>query len=260
MKHYKLLILLISLSFFSSIHAFAETTAEGLFSTPESKEQFAREVSFLIEKAWKKWQDAVRVNDIYVDGSQGILSAGDLKGPALTVSSVMSGLDRKGKPQDYIGCVRAVASSVENGMRLWQRGYTHNNIPFPRGASCTITLPPTDNVPVTVESGSSSGDNAMKQKALYNYMLYRAPGQGKDVLIVFRAAAKTISECFSTWKDSCSISGIVASGGIAPQPAPMGPGPGLVRGAKGSGGKLTGAYFDGDLMYKKMMKYFKGGA
>jgi hypothetical protein len=40
----------------------------------------------------------------------------------------------------------------------------------------------------------------------------------------------------------------------------MGPGPGLVRGAKGNGGKLTGAYFDGDLMYSKMTEYFKGGA
>ena len=259
MKHCKLLILLISLSF-SGSQAFAETAAEGLFSTPERKQQFAREASVLIEKAWEKWQDAVRVNDIYVDGSQGVLSAGDLKGPALTVSSIMSSLDRKGKPQDYIGCVRAIASAVENGMRLWQRGYTHNNIPFPRGASCTITLPPTDNVPVTIESGSSSGDNAMKQKALYNYMLYRAPRQDEDVLDVFRAAAKSVSECFSEWKDSCSISGIVASGGIAPQPAPMGPGPGLVRGAKGNGGKLTGAYFSGDLMYKKMMKYFRGGA
>lgn len=238
----------------------AAEESEGLFSSPEDKKQFAREVSGLIERAWKKWQDAVRVNDVYVDGSRGVLSAGDLKGPVLTASNIMKGFDREGRSQEYIGCVRAVAVAVENGMRLWQRGYTHNNIPFPRGASCTITLPPCNNVPVTVASGRSSGDGAMEQKALYNYMLYRSPGQEKDVLTVFHGCAKAISGCFSAWKKSCSITGILASGGIAPQPAPMGPGPGLVRGAKGKDGKLTGAYFDGDLMYREMMKYFRAGA
>jgi hypothetical protein len=233
---------------------------ENLFSSQENKEQFASEVSGLIERAWRGWQSSVRVDDIYVDGSRGVLSAGDLKGPVLTASSIMKGFDRKGRSQEYIGCVRAVASAVENGMRLWQRGYTHNNIPFPRGASCTITLPPCNNVPVIVASGRSSGDSAMAQKALYNYMLYRSPSQEKDALTVFRGCAKSVSRCFSVWKNSCSITGILASGGIAPQPAPMGPGPGLVRGAKGKDGKLTGAYFDGDLMYREMMKYFKAGA
>ncbi|MFQ5953028.1 MAG: hypothetical protein ACE5JK_06460, partial [Candidatus Omnitrophota bacterium] len=143
------------------------------------------------------------------------------------------------------------------GMRLWQKGYTHNNISFPRGASTTITLPPTNNVPATVSSGQSSGDKAMKKRALYNYMLYRTPNQDKGVLTVLRGSAEGISKSFSKWKNSCSITGIRASGGIAPQPAPMGPGPGLVRGAKGNGGKLKGAYFNGDLMYKEMVKYFR---
>jgi hypothetical protein len=228
-----------------------------LFAGLEKKEAFAREISYLIEKAWKNWQDSVTINDIYVDGSQGVLSAGDIKGPVLTASSILANFDRKGKSQDYIDCVRAVAGAVESGMRSWQRGYTHSNISFPRGASCTITLPPTENVPVSVASGRSPGDRAMRETALYNYMLYRAPLQEKDVLVVLKGSAKAISECFKEWKDSCSIAGIIAGGGVAPQPAPMGPGPGLVRGAKGKGGKLKGAYFDGDCMYREMVGYFK---
>jgi hypothetical protein len=100
----------------------------------------------------------------------------------------------------------------------------------------------------------------MREDVLYNYMLYRTPLQEKDVLVVLRASAKAISECFSDWKNSCSIVGIEASGGIAPQPAPMGPGPGMVRGAKGHNGKLAGAYFNGDMMYERMVSYLKSGA
>ncbi|MBU0570679.1 MAG: hypothetical protein KJ995_00255 [Candidatus Omnitrophica bacterium] len=40
-------------------------------------------------------------------------------------------------------------------------------------------------------------------------------------------------------------------------PFSQGAGPGLVKGAKGNGGKLTGACFDPDLMYKKMCESFK---
>lgn len=257
MKYSKILILAFLL--FGALYGRtgAEEKAKGLFPDLESKEKFAREISFLIEKAWKKWQDDILINDIHVEGSQGILSAGDLKGPVLTASSILENFSRRGKSQDRIDCVRAVAGAVENGMRLWQRGYRHKNIPFPRGASCTITLPPCNNVPVTVGSGQSSGDKAITEDALYSYMLYRAPVQEKDVLVVFRGSAKAISECFLAWKSSCSIVGILASGGVAPQPAPMGSGPGLVRGAKGNDGKLAGAYFDGDLMYGKMVEYFR---
>jgi hypothetical protein len=236
----------------------AEEEKGDLFPTLQSKEEFSKEMSSLIVKAWKKWQDAVLINDVDVEGSRGRLLPGDITEPVLTASSILKSFDRKGRSQDYIDCVRAIAGATENGMRSWQRGYMNKNIPFPQGASCTITLPPCNNVPVTVVSGSSSGDKAMTEEDLYSYMLYRAPRNEEDILVVFRAAAEAMSECFSEWKRSCSIVGILATGGMAPRPAPMGPGPGPVRGAKGKGGKLVGAYFDGDLMYSKMMESFSG--
>ncbi|MGB2630422.1 MAG: hypothetical protein WBD24_06160 [Candidatus Omnitrophota bacterium] len=258
MKTRRLVTLILSFVFLVAFSVLAPAEDTGiLFSGLESRKDFARETADLISKAWKKWQDSILIDDVYVDGAQGVLYAGGVKGPVLTGKSILASLNRRGKSQDRINCVRAVAGAVENGMRLWQKGYTHKNIPFPRGASCMITLPPTNNVPVTVGSGWSAGDAAMEEDALYNYMLYRAPRQGEMVNAVLRASAKAISKSFSEWKRSCSIVGIVASGGIAPGPAPMGPGPGMVRGAKGNGGKLAGAYIDGDLMYETMVEYFR---
>jgi len=231
--------------------------AKAVFPDLEAKEEFAVEVSTLIEKAWKEWQDSILIDDIEVEGAYGLLSPGDMGKSVLTMSDMLENFEREGKSQDYIACVKAVTGSVTNGMRLWQRGYKHHDIPFPRGASCTFTLPPTENVPVKVASGASSGEIEMTESSLYNYMLYRAPRYEEDIMEVFHASSKAISECFDDWRNSCSIVGINATGGIAPQPAPMGTGPGPVRGAKGNNGKLVGPYFDGEKMAGIMTAYFK---
>jgi hypothetical protein len=256
MRYLKRLILSFLCAAFLAGPSISAGEEEPLFPTPENKEKFAAEISGIIEKAWKKWQDSVVINGVVVEGSRGILQPGNIGDPVFTSAGVMEFFERKGKTQEEIYCVKAVADALENGMRLWQRGYAQTNIPFPQGASCAYTMPPSNNVPVVVASGRSSGDRAMTEEVLYNFMLYRAPGKNKEVLIVLRASAKGISVCFERWKDSCSIVGILASGGIAPQPAPMGTGPGPVRGAKGNGGKLIGPYFDGGMMREIMVKYF----
>lgn len=237
----------------TSSRLFAEE--EGLFSTLESKEAFAEEVSGLIGSAWKKWQDSVVINGIEVDGSVGVLRPGDITEPVLTSSSMLANFSRKDKSQDYIKCVRAVVGAVENGMRSWQRGYAHKNIPFPQGSSCVYTMPPSKNVPVVVASGTSQGSKKMEEGSLYNYMLYRVPEDDENTLIVFKAASKSIADNFKKWENTCSIVDITASGGIAPSPAPMGTGPGPVRGAKGKGGKLIGPYIESKDLMLGMAKY-----
>lgn len=241
---------------FSGQSVVAETE-EKIFSTLEGKKQFADDISVMFGKAWKKWQDSVLVGDIKVEGSCGMLLPGDIANPVFTSSGMLEYFDRNGKSRVYIDCIKVVVDAFKNGMRSWQRGYSNKNIPFPQGASCVYTLPPCNNVPVTVASGRSLGDREMTKKALYSYMLYHASRKEKDILIVFHSVSKAAADCFIKWKDSCSIVGILASGGIAPQPAPMGAGPGPVRGAKGQNGKLIGSYFDSDLMYAKMVEYFK---
>ncbi|MEA3490115.1 MAG: hypothetical protein U9R44_07250 [Candidatus Omnitrophota bacterium] len=249
--------LLLSVLALSNRNAVGEEKRSALFPDLEARERFTSEVSGLLESAWKKWQDSVLIDNISVEGSYGLLMPGDMGGPVLKLSDMMNGFSRKGKSQDYIDCVKAVTGAVANGMRLWQRGYSHKNIPFPQGASCTYTMPPSSNVPVTVGSGRSYGDKIMTEKALYNYMLYRVPRYEEDVLVVFRGSAKGVSECFIKWKKSCSIIGIIASGGVAPQPAPMGTGPGPVRGARGRNGKLVGPYFNGQRMKEILVQYFR---
>lgn len=96
----------------------------------------------------------------------------------------------------------------------------------------------------------------MAEKELYNSLARRVTRHEKGVLTVLRGAALAISSSFQEWKESCLITDILAKGGVAPQPSPMGAGPGRVRGAKGSDGKLSGAYLDSDRMYRKMNQYF----
>jgi hypothetical protein len=230
----------------------------GFFLSRQNGAVFSGEVSRLVEKAWEKWQDSVVVNGIFVEGSSGRLSPGGLSGPVLTSGDVLSRFDRGGKPQYYIRAVKAVADAVEHGMRLWQRGYSHDDISFPQGASCAYTLPPCRNLAVKVSSGSSTGDVYMSEKELYNFMLYRVPTYDDDALLMMRAAAAGIADSFRKWKRSCSIVDIEASGGIAPRPAPMGTGPGPVRGARGGGGRLAGRVFDGENMYGVMMDIIEG--
>lgn len=228
-----------------------------VFSAFESKDEFAREVSGLVGKAWQAWQDEVIINGVEVESSQGLLLPGDLSEPVLSAKKILEPFNRTGRKQEYINCMKTIAEAIGDGMRAWQRGYTHTDLVFPQGASCVYTLPPCDNVPVTVESGSSSGDNKMTEEALYKYMLYNSPNDNEALKVLFKGAAKGIVACFDKWKRSCSIVGIHAKGGIAPAPAPIGSGPGPVRGAKGNGGKLVGSYFDTELMYRKMTEYIR---
>ena len=238
--------------------ASATEETEEIFVSQKSKDEFAKDISSLIGKTWKAWQDAVVINNVDIEGASGRLTPGNISGPVLTSRDITNNLDRTGKSKEYINCIRAVAGAISDGMRAWQRGYFHSNIPFPQGASCVYTLPPCNNVPVAVSSGSSQGDKKMTEEELYNNMLYHAASQEKKVKEVLKASSKAIALCFEKWKKSCSIIGIVATGGIAPAPSPMGSGPGPVRGAKGEGGKLVGAYFNSDFMCEEMNRIFQG--
>jgi len=238
-------------------HSWPVSREDPLFAAREDKEDFAREVSYLIERGWKEWQDNIEINDVDVEGSSGIISAGDIGEHFFSSDLILRKFDRKNRSQEYIDCIRVISGAVAKGMRLWQQGYSNTGIPFPRGASCVYTLTPCYNVPVLVNTGSSTGDSEMSKEVLYSYMLYRTPLQDEDVLDVFRSAAESIEKCFHEWEDSCLISDILASGGVAPQPSPMGNGPGMVRGAKGFSGRLTGAYFNAETMRENMCEYFR---
>jgi hypothetical protein len=223
-----------------------------LFSSDESKKEFSAQVADLIEKAWMAWQDEVVIGNIEVNGGRGRMFPGGLGGGVLTGGRIMAGLGEKNIPDEIFRCFSAVAGAIGDCMRVWQREYRNDNIPFPEGSSSSFSLTPCINVPVSVSSGFSAGERKISESALYDHMLYMGPRSGKEVSAVFKATARAFRLVFEEWKNNCFIEGITASGGVAPAPAPMGTGPGPVRGARGEGGKLTGAYFDGKRMYDEM--------
>ncbi|MDD4956896.1 MAG: hypothetical protein PHH49_02390 [Candidatus Omnitrophica bacterium] len=226
---------------------------EGAFQDIDGKKAFAREISSRIEMAWKDWQGSLVVDDVEVEGAKGFLCSGKLRGPRLDIMEVQYVPEEGVSRASYSDDLRLAAKAIEEGVASWQRGYSHMDIPFPQGASCVFTLTPCDNVPVSVNSGSSSGDRKMTEDALYTYMLYRTPRTDDGTLKVLKGVARAVSIGFEKWKKASYLVGITASGGIAPSPAPMGPGPGPVQGARGSGGKISGGVMEAEVLYGYMI-------
>ena len=253
MKTMKLLKILL-ISFVLSFSAAALTAAEDeVFTTLEDRKEFAEEVSSIIGKAWREWQDALDIDGVDVESSKGVLTPGTIKGPLFSASTMISPMEKGGKIRPaHVPYLKVATKALEEGMRAWQRGYINDNIPFPQGASCIYTLPPCNNIPVAVVSGRSRWDSDMTEDALFKHMRYNSPSESEQALLVLRATARAINRSFEEWRSSCLISGITASGGIAPQPGPMGPGP--VRAAKGSGGKFSGAYIEASRIYAYMVE------
>lgn len=239
----------------SILGAASSFSGEEIFTTLEEREEFASEVSVIIEKAWREWQDGVVIDGINVESSKGTITPGNINGPLFSASKKIGSMEKNAEiGPGHAPYLEIAVKALEEGMRAWQRGYINDNIPFPQGASCAYTLPPCNNVPVTIGSGRSGGDADMTESALFKHMRYNSPSENENVLFVLKAAAAAISRSFDEWRASCLISGITASGGIAPQPGPMSGGPGPVRGAKGSGGGFSGAYFSASKLYADMVE------
>ncbi|MBF0216282.1 MAG: hypothetical protein HQL30_04730 [Candidatus Omnitrophica bacterium] len=256
MKTNKTFVIILLMATMLLVHrpAFARDNSPDPFTTSENKKAFAREISLMIGKAWKEWQDKVEINDVAVDGSGGVIFTGAIHEPSLTKRAIMKDFVRGEKSRAYAKCVVIISEALEDGMRKWQWGYSNGKIIFPQGSSCLYTLTPCRNMPLGVSRGKSSGRGSMESGELYDLMYYRAPSLKGNYLKIFKAASVAIAECFTKWEEECVISGITAKGGVAPSPSPLGQGPGPVRGATGNGGRLTGAYFDGELMYVRMCR------
>jgi hypothetical protein len=132
----------------------------------------------------------------------------------------------------------AVAESLGTSWALWQRSYMVT-LPFPTGAVCSATMPPSPNTPVPVSAGLSAGDIAMSEPMLKVQMrgMYKSPERHPKMTDAFLGAmASAIALSFTQWKSSTQITNVMGAGGVAPAP-PLPPGP--VAGAMGSGGKLV---------------------
>lgn len=228
-------------------------SGEAVFSDEKSKSEFAAKAASMIETAWKTWQDGIVINNVEVNGGQGRIAPGGMGGSVVTREMILSGLSLEDITDEKMKYFTTVAGAVADSMRVWQREYYNEYVPFPEGASSSFSLTPCVNVPVSLSSGISPGERRINSGALYDHMLYHSQGRGDDIKAVFAAAAEAFCLVFYEWKDNCFIEGITASGGISPTPSPLNMGPGPVCGAKGSGGKLKGDYFNGRRMYDEMV-------
>jgi hypothetical protein len=192
--------------------------------------------------AWGNWQNSAMINNVIINGPIGILPPGGLIGmnmmSAEMIKMNMDLASDKNSEQIYIAYVDAIVKTIAQAWDVWEKGYTHTSLPFPGGAVCSITMPPSPNVPLPVISGMSPGDAMMTPATLKGLMIVQIQGKGTlDKLseTLFDAFANAFNTVFTTWKSSSMISNIMGAGGVAPPP-PSPPGP--VAGAIGTNGKI----------------------
>lgn len=191
---------------------------------------------------WSNWQNSAMVNNVIINAAIGILPPGGLLGMNMMSDSMIKmNIDLfsgDNKEQIYVDYAEAIAKAIAQAWGAWEKGYTNTAIPFPGGAVCSTTMPPSPNVPIPVITGVSPGDALMVPATMKGLMIGFISGKGtidKYTDALFDAFANAFNIVFMTWKGTSMISNIMGSGGVAPPP-PSPPGP--VAGAMGMNGKI----------------------
>lgn len=205
----------------------------------------SRHVSELIDvcsdavgQGFAKWQAAAMFTGIIINGPLGMGPPGCLVGPpAMTGPALfaLAGPRLAGRQPSFIRHVRSILFAIGSGFQAWQTGYTVT-LTFPGGAVCSVTMPPSPNIPVPVASGASPGDAMMTKASLKGMMVANHGVLGNHTADIFDAVSESFANLFTTWKGSTMIANVIGAGGAAPPP-PSPPGP--VAGAIGMGGRLT---------------------
>jgi hypothetical protein len=216
---------------------------EAANTVSEQYEKFIDNVCDGICKTWGNWQNSAKIMNVVINGPIGILPPGGLLGMNMMSADMIkmnidmfSGDNKETIYKDY---VEAIVKAIAQAWNAWEKGYTHTNIPFPGGAVCSTTMPPSPNVPLPVISGMSPGDALMVPATLKALMIGFISGKGtidKYSDALFDSFANAFNTVFTTWKTSSMLSNIMGSGGVAPPP-PSPPGP--VAGAMGMNGMIV---------------------
>jgi hypothetical protein len=198
-------------------------------------DDFISNVSAGVAKAFAQWQSGAMFTGVIINAGTGIAMPGSLVGPpAMSGPMIFSQINVAGKNPSYIQHALSVANAIGTAFTAWQTGYTVN-LMFPGGMVCSVTMPPSPNIPVPVVAGTSIGDPMMTKGSLYGLMLANHGLPGNHTKELFDSIAGAFSMLFTQWKASTMISNVIGAGGVAPPP-PSPPGP--VAMAIGNGGKL----------------------
>ncbi len=189
-----------------------------------------------IGKAFAQWQSSTMFANVIINAGVGIAAPGSLVGPPMMSGPmILSQINLVGKKPAYIQHATSVANAIGTAFQAWQTGY-FVNLMFPGGMVCSVTMPPSPNVPVPVAAGASAGDPMMTKGSLYGLMLANHGIPGNHTKELYDSIAGAFSMMFMQWKASTMITNIMGAGGVAPPP-PAPPGP--VAMALGNGGKLV---------------------
>ena len=198
-------------------------------------DDFITAVSDGIGKAFGQWQSGAMFANVIINAGIGIAAPGSLVAPPMMSGPmIFSQINVIGKQPDFVHHALSVSNAIGSAFQAWQTGYMVN-LMFPGGMVCSVTMPPSPNIPVPVVAGSSIGDPMMTKGSLYGLMLMNHGMPGNHTKAVFDAIAGAFATMFTQWKASTMVSNIIGAGGVAPPP-PSPPGP--VAMALGNGGKL----------------------
>jgi hypothetical protein len=251
----------------------AKIEADGLVEVNDALYTMLKDMCDAISQAWQNWQNSAQFAGILINGPVGQGMPGCLIGFGMDKDLILMPLsakmnaasnvmEAKGAPQDNVKApgtpgkgmpsstrtssdfdflkkhCEAVVSALAFAWKTWQTGYMVT-IPFPTGAVCSTTMPPSPNTPVPVMTGMSPGDIQMNEQMLKLQMLgnYTSPEMHPKITdAFFSCMSSAIAQAFIQWKAQTQITNVMGTGGVAPPP-PAPPGP--VAGAMGTGGKLV---------------------
>ena len=199
-------------------------------------EDFIDNVMDGLARAFAQWQSAAMFTGVIINGGAGIAPPGSLiSAMPLTGPFILSQINLSGKSPSYIRHATSVANAIGTAFTAWQTGYSVN-LMFPGGMVCSVTMPPSPNIPLPVVAGVSVGDMMMTKASLFGLMVANHGVLGNHTKELFDSIATAFSTLFMQWKATTMITNIMGAGGVAPPP-PSPPGPVVM--AIGNGGKLV---------------------
>lgn len=189
-----------------------------------------------VGKTFQQWQSSAKFVNVLINGPVGMAMPSSLIPPTFTGATCFANCNVAGKAPSFVQHAKAITMAIGTAFQAWQSGYMIT-LTFPGGALCSVTMPPSPNIPMPVAAGMSPGDALMSAQSLKGLMLANHGGPpGNHTVDIYDAFSQAFSMLFMQWKASSMITNIMGAGGVAPPP-PAPPAPVVM--ALGNGGMIT---------------------
>lgn len=189
-----------------------------------------------IAKANQNWMSSAKFVGVLINGPAGLVLPGNLvAGPFMSGPMLLATANVSGKQPTFIKYVQSISGAIGTAFMAWQMGVM-GMLVFPGGAACSVTMPPSPNVPMPlVALPSPPGEAMMNPAALFGLMMAMHGIPGNHTIQIFQAFSQAFATVFTQWKATTQVMNVTGVGGVAPPP-PAPPAP--VVAAVGVGGML----------------------